>query len=115
MPTIFANDAGDHACPYNNFNPCLGSKCMAWTWQGPRADRCETDNLVETEEGPRPIGSPATPEGEGWEMDGPPFSKGYHRSDKDKLPKATGQRWSRPRPVVKGSCSRHSGDNEYGW
>lgn len=112
MPTIFAKDAEDHACPYNEFRACLGPRCMAWVWEGPRADRCETDNLVETEEGLRPIGAPKTPEGDGWEMDGGTFSRGYRRSAKDKLPPATAQRRVRQRECTQGRCVRSGGD---GW
>ena len=106
MPEIFASEAHAHSCPFNDFSPCLGPQCMAFRWHGPTHDRCETDNLIETDEGPRPVGVPAIPEGDGWEMDGPSFSKGYHRSEKDKLPKATGQRWIRARDLQRGSCGR---------
>lgn len=115
MPSIFASDAPDHLCPYNDFAPCAGPRCMAWVWNGRTHDRCETDNLTETEDGPRPVGAPRTPEGEGWQMDGPAFSKGYHRSDKDKLPKATGQRWIRDLPKQTGSCSRGGQDSYGAW
>lgn len=110
MPTIFAKEAGDHAWPFAAFKPCLGPICMVWAWEGPAADRCETDNLVETEDGVRPLGSPSTPAGEGWEMDGGPFPKGYHRSAKDRLPTGTGQRWVRRRQAVEGHCARGAGD-----
>lgn len=112
MPSIFAADAGDHLCPYNEFNPCAGEKCMAWLWQGPQADHCETDNLVETEDGQRPVGAPPTPDGEGWVMDGPPHQKGYHQSAKLGLPKATAQRWTKDRPRAQGMCGRTPPDNE---
>lgn len=110
MAIIFETDAGDHACPYRNFEPCLGARCMAWFWDGPAAERCETDNLQDTAEGPRPIGGPRTPDGDGWLMDGPTCSKGYHRSEKDKLPKATSQRWIKPLPRPKGGCGRVNDD-----
>ena len=113
MPTIFELDAGDHLCPYNSFAPCFGAKCMAFGWIGPQADRCETDNLVDTPEGLRPNGSPPAPDGEGWEMDGAPYSKGYHRSEKEKLPKATAQRWVKARPRAQGQCTRAGGDTEW--
>lgn len=111
MPNIFAADADDHACPYRDFQPCLGVKCMAWRWNDPPFQRCETDNLQDTPDGPRPVGDPPTPEGEGWLMEGPSHQKGYHRSEKDKLPKATAQRWLREMPKVRGGCARHPGDN----
>jgi hypothetical protein len=114
MPTIFEADATDHLCPYNDFKPCFGAACMGWSWLGPQADRCETDNLVETEDGPRPVGTPPTPEGEGWVMDGEPRQKGYHQSAKLGLPKATAQRWVRERPRAQGQCARHPGDDRYG-
>lgn len=110
MGEIFDAEAHEYACPYHDFKPCMGSRCMAFRWSGPTHDRCETDNLVQTEDGLRPVGSPAAPEGEGWEMDGPSYSKGYHRSDKDKLPKATGQRWIKRRELVRGSCGRVASD-----
>lgn len=115
MPTIFERDAPEHACPYDAFSPCRGSRCMAWAWTGPTVDRCETDNLVETEEGPRPVGDPTLPEGDGWQMDGAPYAKSYHRSAKDKLPPAAGQRWVREREVLKGECARHHGDQHGGY
>lgn len=110
MPEIFEKHSFQHACPYNGFAECLGSKCMAFRWAGPTHDRCETDNLVQSEDGPRPIGSAPMPDGDGWEMDGPSFAKGYHRSEKDKLPKATAQRWIRERPLLRGSCGRVGAD-----
>lgn len=114
MPEIFAEDAASYNCPFNDFKPCFGEACMAFVWSGRPHDNCETDNLVDTAEGIRPLGDPQMPEGDGWVMDGPSFSKGYHRSEKDKLPKATGQRWVRPRPLTRGSCGRIQG-NGYGW
>jgi hypothetical protein len=113
MPTINSEDAGDHACPYNRFQPCLGMKCMAWIWIGRAFDSCETDNLVDTEDGQRPLGAPPMPEGDGWEADGGPFKKGYARSSKDKLPAATGQRWTRKRKVNHGRCGRAAMDSAY--
>jgi hypothetical protein len=109
MPSIIEERSADYACPFNEFKPCLGAKCMAFVWSGRPVDRCETDNLVETADGARPIGAPKTPDGEGWITDGEPFSKGYHRSEKDKLPKATGQRWVRRRERLMGACSRVNG------
>lgn len=113
MPTIIEKDAGSYECPFNNFRPCAGAKCMAFAWDGPTHDRCETDNLVDTVEGQRPIGAPPMPDGDGWIMDGPAFSKGYHRSEKDKLPKATCQRWVRKREQVGGYCSRTESRDHY--
>lgn len=114
MPTIFEKDAAEQLCPYNDFKPCFGAKCMAWSWVGPRQDHCTTDNLVETEDGPRPIGVPPAPAGEGWAMEGEPGEKGYSRSKKDGLPPAATQYWVRPRVTVRGQCARNVGDNEYG-
>lgn len=111
MPSIDETKASEHCCPYNNFSSCFGARCMAWTWDGPSHDRCETDNLQETEEGPRPLGVPAVPEGDGWEADGPSYKKGYHQSSKNKLPPATGQRWIRRRSVSHGHCSRMIDNN----
>lgn len=113
MPTIFASDAADHLCPYRDFVPCEGPKCMAWRWEGAAVQRCETDNLQDTPEGPRPQGSPPAPECDGWLMDGPAYKKGYHRSEKDKLPPATSQRWVKELPRAKGGCARHAGDDQY--
>lgn len=103
---VIETDAGDHECPFNDFKPCRGARCMAWQWESRPYERCETDNLAETDEGPRPVGVPNMPDGDGWVMDGAPFSKGYHRSEKDKLPKATGQRWVRPVARSSGMCGR---------
>lgn len=114
MPAIFAADAADHLCPYNEFRPCHGPKCMGWQWNGPTADHCETDNLIDTPEGPRPEGSPKTPDGDGWQMDGPAIQKGYHQSAKLNLPKATAQRWVKERPRAEGQCARHPGDDRVG-
>ena len=115
MPVIFEKDAPDHACPFRDFQPCLGAKCMAWSWYGRTEDRCETNNLVETEEGQRPVGSPKVPEGEGWQMDGPARHTGYHRSAKDKLPPALTQYWVRPLEQVRGGCNRTGHDQGYPW
>lgn len=94
-------------CPFNAFAPCKGERCMAWNWFGRPFDLAETDNLVDTEEGQRPIGVPPLPDDQGgWEADGVPFKKGYHQSSKNKLPQATAQRWRRPRKVVMGYCGR---------
>jgi len=115
MPRIFEADATDHVCPFNDFKPCFGAICMAWVWFGPKHDRCETDNLQETPEGTRPVGVPPHPDGEGWEMDGGPMPKSYHRSKKEGLPPGLSQRWIRPRNVANGSCGRTAPDNDYGW
>ncbi len=118
MARIFEAEAGAYACPYRDFQPCLGAKCMAWIWLGRTQDVCETDNLVETEEGPRPLGEPLMPDGEGWQMDGPARPKTYHRSAKDKLPPGKAQRWVRARPLVEGCCgqNRHLDSDPYsGW
>lgn len=115
MPSIDETKAEDHRCPYNNFVPCFGARCMAWQWDGPSHDRCETDNLQDTEEGQRPVGVPSTPEGDGWEADGPIFKKGYHGSSKNKLPPAHAQRWTRRRSVSLGHCARGGQDNPYGF
>lgn len=115
MPTINALDAGRHVCPFNSFNTCRGSVCMAWVWQGASHERCETDNLVRGEDGSeRPVGAPATPEGDGWETDGPTFKKGYHQSKQLNLPLATGQRWVRELQRAIGSCGRVMNDDR-GW
>jgi hypothetical protein len=115
MPLIDATEADARECPFDNFSPCRGPRCMAWAWFGPAFDFAETDNLVETEDGQRPIGVPPAPEGDGWEMDGASFRKGYHRSGKDKLPQATGQRWRRARKTQTGFCGRVGPDqrNDY--
>ncbi len=115
MSEIFESEASEHSCPHNGFSPCRGAKCMGWAWTGRPFDRTETDNITDTPEGPRPQGVPPMPEGDGWEMEGDAFGKGYHRSAKENLPKATAQRWVRPVKVVKGICglSRHT-DNHRG-
>jgi hypothetical protein len=113
MPTISVADADAHDCPFAAFTPCRGARCMAWTWLGPAFDMAETDNLIDGENGQYPTGVPASPEGEGWETDGPTFKKGYHRSGKDKLPQATGQRWRRARKVQIGFCGRVGADQRY--
>jgi hypothetical protein len=86
---------------------------MAWAWLGPAFDVAETDNLVDTEDGQRPIGVPSSPEGDDWEADGPSFKKGYHQSTKNKLPAATAQRWRRARKVQMGFCGRVGADQRY--
>jgi hypothetical protein len=114
MPTILEKDSADHLCPFNDFAPCFGKRCMAWVWHGRTADVCETDNLQMTEEGERPIGDAKLPPGDGWMMDGGPTLKGYHRSAKDKLPPAIQQRWVRPLEVTRGQCSRTQ-SQDYPW
>ncbi len=107
MPVIDISKAETHECPFRDWRPCRGDACMAWTWHGPAFDHAETDNVQDTADGPRPVGVPPLPdERGGWEADGAPFSRGYHRSGKDKLPAATGQRWVRPREVRMGFCGR---------
>lgn len=107
MPTINALDASRHLCPFDGFKSCRGSVCMAWSWQGHAFERCETDNLTRQDDGTeRPVGVPATPEGENWEADGPAFKKGYHQSAKLGLPVATGQRWMRQVQRAAGWCGR---------
>lgn len=115
MSEVFASEAKDHLCPFqfNDGSHCSGPKCMAWRWAGQTHERCETDNLIETPEGPRPEGAPPVPDGDGWEMDGNSFTKGYHRSEKDKLPKATAQRWIRQLEQTKGFCGRIGPSNDY--
>lgn len=110
---IIGKDAGNYLCPFDHFEACRGAKCMAFQWAGQTHERCETDNLIDTPEGQRPEGSPATPSGDGWLMDGPSFTKGYHRSEKDKLPKATAQRWVRPVEQVNGYCGRVGPSDRY--
>ena len=106
MPVIHEDTAADHACPWNNFAPCQGPRCMAWARHGRAVDYQETDNLIETEEGLRPSGEAPESPGEGWERDGPEMSKGYHRSAKDDPPKARAQKWIKPRKRVEGHCAR---------
>ena len=106
MPVIIEEQHNEYSCPFNQFKPCLGAACMAFSWSGRPTEQCTTDNLVETAEGLRPSGLPKAPEGEGWVADGAPFSRGYHRSDKDKLPKATAQHWIRRRARLSGACGR---------
>lgn len=114
MPTVSEQDARSHTCPFHEFQPCQGSRCMAWLWDGPAFERCETDNLLETAEGIRPTGQPRSPEGLHWEADGAPFAKGYHRSQKDGLPSGSAQRWVRPRDRALGFCGRVGrGDGDY--
>ena len=103
---VHEDNAGNHACPFRNFEPCLGAKCMAFSYIGRDIDQCDTDNLGETGDGPRPIGDVKSPEGDGWEADGPAFKKSYHRSAKNGLPAATGQRWIRKRHRSNGTCAR---------
>jgi len=110
MPTIDVIDADKHECPFNNFSPCRGPRCMAWLWSGAAFEGAETDNLHDTDDGLRPIGVPPAPDGEDWNAEGPPFRKGYYRSDKDKLPQATAQRWIRRRRQQRGFCSRSGAD-----
>lgn len=113
MPVIDVNESDNHYCPFRDWNPCFGERCMAWSWAGPAYDHAETNNLQDTEEGPRPIGTPPLPDDQGgWEMDGPPYNHGYHRSGKDKLPPAKAQRWRRPRANRFGFCSRCGPDRD---
>lgn len=114
MPTIKETDAIDHSCPWRDWKECLGERCMAWQWIGPQVERCETDNLVETAEGARPLGEPRLPIGEGWERDGAPVSKSYHRSKQDSLPLAQAQRWIRDLQPKQGCCGRTASDQSYG-
>lgn len=106
MPVIKETSAAKHACPFNNFAPCMGAGCMAWIWHGRRFEEVETTNLVETPEGARPSGDPVRPPGEGWKRYGAEFSRGYENSAKMKLPKATGQKWRRSCPQTGGFCGR---------
>jgi hypothetical protein len=108
MPIIEEKASGSHKCPFNNFSACIGEVCMAWARHGRSHEYTETDNLVETPDGLRPDDSaaPRAPEGAGWVKDGAEFSKGYHRSSKQCLPKARAQRWVRDLPVTAGYCSR---------
>lgn len=107
MPAINVLDAKRHTCPFNAFAPCQGAQCMAWTWEGQPYECCETDNLVQMEDGAiRPVGDARSPEGDGWRADGLPFAKGYHQSAKLGLPPGKAQRWIRERPRALGSCGR---------
>lgn len=110
MPTIKDSDAAKHACPFNNFNHCLGALCMAWQWVGPTTERTETNNLVPTDDGPRPGDVlPPTPAGEGWTQNGEPYLSGYENSAKLKLPKMTVQRWVKHMQRTLGQCGRVQG------
>lgn len=100
------DEAMNKECPWNNFSPCKGDVCMAWNWMGRAFEECETDNLVETDDGKRPIGDVQTPPGEDWQAYGQPFNKSYHQSQKLKLPPATAQRWRRKVARQTGFCSR---------
>jgi hypothetical protein len=107
MPTIKEANAGDHWCPFNNFAPCVGAKCMAWAEVGRPYEYAETTDLVETPEGERPSGdAPTMPDGDGWKADGMERQVGYHQSAKLKLPKARSQRWERKTKVENGRCGR---------
>lgn len=109
---IETENAHRHMCPYNEFKPCLGPRCMAWSHVGRPLEYTETDNLVDTPEGPRPTGELKLPEGEGWQPDGERRVKGYHQSKKLGLPPAVAQRWVRTVPVTKGRCARIN-EHEY--
>lgn len=114
MPSIPEIEAVEHKCPWNGFTQCFGSECMAWVWNGAPYEDAETHNIVKTEDGERPVGDPPEPEGADWKPEGAPVPKGYHRSDKDNLPKGSMQRWRRKRERLFGSCGRVS-DNDYPW
>lgn len=114
MPTILAAQAQEHACPFNGFQPCVGARCMAWSWVGPTTERAITKNLADTPEGPRPTEFlPKPPPGEGWQPEGDPHLVGYDNSAKLKLPKATAQRWVRRRERTRGQCGRVQPDSPY--
>lgn len=113
MPTIKETEAFERACPYNNFNPCLGARCMAWMWSGPDADQCVTDNLVEPADGTKPIGDPPVPDGFGWIADGQTMAKSYHRRAKDGKPTGTMQHWIRQRDQALGYCARVGTRNDH--
>lgn len=114
MPTIEESDAAKYACPFRNFDPCAGTRCMAWQWHGPRVERARTDNLVATADGPRPGDTvPPTPDGDGWQQDGEPYLTGYANSAKLKLPRMTEQRWVRRLERTRGQCGRVGEDRGY--
>jgi hypothetical protein len=108
MPIINKFDAKDHLCPFNNFKPCFGAFCMAWVDAGNPYQFETTNNLTTNEDGVAvPVGAPPKPRGKGWEKDGAEALIGYHRSQKDDLPKARQQRWVKFVGTARGKCGRN--------
>ncbi len=107
MTAIKETQAGNQLCPFNDFTYCKGARCMAWVYTGRPYEWAMTDDLQDTEDGPRPTGeAPEPPEGDGWRPDGPERPAGYHQSAKLKLPKARSQQWVRDVESTEGVCGR---------
>ena len=111
---VKAIHAQNHLCPFDDFDDCRGSACMAWVFVDPPFQRKETDNIVTTEDGQRAgTFDPPKPDGDGWEKDGAEFTKGYHRSHKDGLPQARAQKWMRDVAPIRVKCGRVQGERDH--
>lgn len=113
MATIPETDHDKHSCPWNEFKPCIGSRCMAWAWHSQYPETATTNNLIDTVDGLRPgEHEPMPPDGRAdWKKSGPAYLTGYQNSNKLGLPRMAAQLWVRRDPVTHGYCSRAgSGD-----
>jgi hypothetical protein len=112
MPIIEAIDAAEHICPFNDFQQCLGARCMAFSFTEQPYDEIETNNLVDDGKGGlKPSGEdPPAPDpatcGQGWEAHGPAFAMNCANGAKLEPPHGRAQRWRKPRKQRTGFCSR---------
>lgn len=107
---LLIEDAQQRVCPFNvtSDGKCAADGCMAWVVTDDGYIRATTDNISTLEDGEEwAAGDPGLPDqGDGWEADGQPYSKPYHRSAKLKKPAGTEQRWRRRVGPHKGMCGR---------